>query len=151
MAFTQTSPVPAAPRGSARLLAAAALALLCGWTLYTIPPARARAAAVLHRWLGPTSPDTEISFGEIRARRETLDGQTVLYVEGSLTNAGDRARKSPGLRVALIGDDGRPLYTWKAKAAKPEIEAAGQTPFQTRLLAPPEKFRSIAVSLADES
>lgn len=143
--------VRAAPRAPARLLAAAGLALLSGWMLYTIPPARARAAAALHHWLGPVMPaEAEIKFGEVRARRETVNGQTVLYVEGSLLNSGARARKTPTLRVALIGDDGRPVYSWNARPAKPELEAAHETPFQTRLLAPPEKFKNIAISVADE-
>ena len=73
-----------------------------------------------------------------------------IFATTSLLNSGAKARKTPTLRVALIGDDGRPVYSWKAKPAKPELEAAHETPFQTRLLAPPEKFRSIAISVADE-
>jgi len=140
-------PVRAARRPLRRNLGLAALALLCGWTLYTIPPARARAEAALRPWLPAAA---QVRFGEVRAERGEVNGQTVLYVEGSLLNATARRLKAPALRVALIGDDGRPVYTWKAKPARGEIEAAGQTPFQTRLLAPPERFLRIEITAAPE-
>ena len=95
-------------------------------------------------WVAATA--AAVSFGEIRARRGEIDGQTVLYVEGSLRNAAGRTVKTPALRVALIGDDGRPVYSWKAKGLKPQLEAGRETAFQTRLLAPPERFARIEVT-----
>ena len=57
--------------------------------------------------------------------------------------------KAPTLLVTLIGDDGRPLYAWKTKPARAELPAAQEIAFQARLLSPPARFKSIAVSVAD--
>jgi hypothetical protein len=142
-------PVRTAPRPSRRPLAVAALALICGWTVYTIPSARARAEAALRPLAGalwPAGPD--IGFADLRAERGEWNGQTVLYVEGAVVNASGRRIPAPPLRVALIGDDGRPIYAWTAKPAKAELETAGQTSFRTRLLAPPETFQRIEITAA---
>jgi hypothetical protein len=142
-----SSSIAADARPRARVFAFAGIALLAGWMVYAVPPARARAVAMLRPWLGATLPaEPGLRIGDLRARRGEIDGQTVLYVEGSLANATARTAKTPTLRVALLGDDGRPVYSWKAKVAKPQVEAGKETTFQTRLLAPPEKFKSIAVT-----
>ena len=126
-------------------------AFLCGWALYAVPTARAKTEAALRPLLGAVLPAArEIRIGQTHARRGELNGQTVLYVEGALVNTGGHKLKSPTLRIALMGEDGRPVYTWKAKPTKAEMAANGETPFQTRLLAPPESFRSIAISVEHE-
>jgi hypothetical protein len=100
--------------------------------------------------IGIVAPSpSPIAFGEARARRTEIDGRTILYVEGSLTNASKRRLKTPTLLVTLIGDDGRPLYAWKTKPTRVELPAAQEVAFQTRLLSPPERFKSIEVSLAE--
>ena len=78
------------------------------------------------------------------------DGEwTILYVEGSVWNAGPRKLKTPTLLVTLIGDDGRPLYAWKTKPAGAELPASREAAFQARLLSPPPRFQRIEVSLAE--
>jgi hypothetical protein len=137
--------------GAAKPLLAAAAAIVAAWTLYAAPQARRPALAALRPLLGAMLPaEPSVKIGEVRARRMEVDGQTVLYIEGSLWNTGKRLRKAPALRVTLVGDDGQPLYSWKSKATKAEIEPAGEIPFQTRLLSPPEKFKSIAITMGGE-
>ncbi len=142
------------PQGSPRsgkALFLAAAAMMCAWTVYAAPQVRRPALAALQPLLGVVLPaEPPFRFGEVRARRMQIDGQTVLYVEGALTNTGKRPRKTPPLRVTLLGDDDQPLYTWKSKPAKGEMEPAREVSFQTRLLSPPEKFKSIAITLANE-
>jgi hypothetical protein len=135
-----------ARHGRGQRFAAAAAALLCAWTVYADPVARER-ARLLVRPLMVAAP--ALTFGPASARRVELDGQNVLYVEGSLRNGGARTLKTPTLLVTLIGDDGQPLYSWKAKPGLSEIRAAGEIAWQTRLASPPDKFNRIAVSLAD--
>lgn len=143
---------PAAPtrrgrdRGRGQKLAATAAALLCAWTLYADPVARERARALVQPLF---SAAPALKFGPASARRVELDGQTVLYVEGSLRNDAKRTLKTPTLVVTLIGDDGQPLYSWKAKPTSTEIRASAEIAYQTRLASPPEKFNHIAVALAD--
>src|SRR3954453_12259361 len=127
----------AAPHGKARLAALLA-AGLAAWALYATPPQRWPGLALL------APADSGLKFGAVSARRGEVNGQTVLYVEGPLLNAGKGKRKTPALRLTLIGEDGQPLYSWKAKAASAQMQAPAA--FQTRLLAPPETFRNIAIS-----
>ena len=130
---------------------AVAVLLACGWTAYAAPAVRRPALVALRPLLDVLVPaEPQIKFGEVRARRLQVDGQTVLYVEGVLKNTGKGLRKTPALRVTLLGDDDQPLYTWKSKAAKAEIEPSREVNFQTRLLSPPEKFKNIAISLGAE-
>jgi len=132
--------LPARGAGVAKLGAA----LLAGWALVAVPPARRAIAAALESALPPVPT---LTVNDARARRMEVNGQTVLFVEGVLHNAGAKGRKAPGLKLALVGEDGRPVYTWAAKAARPEVTAGGDVAFQTRLAAPPEKFKSIAITL----
>ena len=120
------------------------------WAVGAQPRVRALAASAarpLAEALDPSAP--ALKFGEVAARRANVDGRTILYIEGALHNSGAAAAKSPSLRIALIGDDGRPLYAWKAKPVAPEIRAGADAPFQTRLLSPPESFARIEVTVAE--
>ena len=138
-----------AARGANRTLALAAAALMLGWFVYAAPPARRAALAALRPLIGAVLPEAPaLDFADVHARRVEINGQTVLYVEGLLVNGAKSRRKTPLLLVTIVGDDGQPLYAWKTKAARPEIEAAGGVSFQARLLSPPEKFQGIAVSFA---
>jgi hypothetical protein len=130
-------------------VAVVAAALLCGWTIYADPIAHAKAVALLRPWVSLVFPgEPEVTFGPTSARRGEIDGQTILYVEGTLRNNGVRPLRTPTLLVTLVGEDGRPLYAWKTKAAAAETPPLGQMAFQTRLLSPPERFVRIEVSLA---
>ena len=143
-------PHPQTPASRAQKVALATAGLLCLWTIYADPLARARAALVLHPLISAVVPSPPpIAFGETRARRTEIDGRTILYVEGSLRNMGGRKVKTPTLKVSLIGDDGRPLYAWKTKPARAELPAAQEAAFQARLLSPPERFKRIEVSVAE--
>jgi len=146
-----TAPAGRSSKRSGAVLAVAA-AIVAAWTFYAAPQARRSALAALRPLFGAMLPaEPSVKIGEVRARRMEVDGQTVLYIEGSLWNTGKRLRKAPALRVTLLGDDDQPLYSWKSKASKAEIEPARDVAFQTRLLSPPDKFKSIAISLANES
>ena len=126
-----------APSGRGRLRASRALALHLRLDGLRRSRRRARAprprCAARRRAVARRARRCEFGRGRARSAARS-NGQTVLYVEGSLRQRRRPPLKAPALRVALIGDDGRPLYTWKAKAAKAEMEASGRTPFQTRLL-----------------
>ncbi len=138
---------PAPVRPKARLAAGFALAI-AAWALYATSAQRWRAIAALRPFVAVFSPgESALKFGEVSARRGEINGQSVLYVEGSLVNGAAQKRKTPTLLITLVGEDGQPLYSWKARPAKAEMQASAD--FRTRLLSPPEKFRNIAISFAD--
>lgn len=143
-------PSPQTPASRAQKIALAAATALCLWTLYADPVAHARAAAALRPLISAFIPaPPPIRFGDARARRTEVGGRTILYVEGSLWNAGQRRLKTPTLLVTLIGDDGRPLYAWTTKPMQSELPPSQEAAFQARLLSPPERFKSIEVSVAE--
>jgi hypothetical protein len=152
---TARSPSAARPSrasGAKPKWAAVAAALMCVWTIYADPIAREKALILLRPLLAevvPTAPS--VKLGPASAHREEIGGQTVLYVEGSLSNTTARKLKSPTLRISLIGDDGQPLYAWKARPAAAEMGPRAEVAFRTRLASPPPSFKSVAVSLADGS
>jgi hypothetical protein len=111
------------------------------------PPTRkAVAAAFRPAWEAAFPPAPTLTVGDVHARRLQLNGQSVLFVEGVLHFTGTKARKTPGLKLALVGDDGRALYSWSAKAARPDLAPGDDVAFQTRLAAPPEAFKSITIA-----
>ena len=133
------------PKGSGAFKLGAAL--LAGWFLVAVPPARRALVESLRPALEAILPSAPtLTVADLRARRMELNGQTVLFVEGVLHYAGAKSRKAPGLKLALVGDDGRPLYAWAAKAARSELAPGADVAFQTRLAAPPESFKSITVA-----
>lgn len=140
---------PETPRARPKARLAAGFALvIAAWALYATPAQRWRGLPVLRPLVAAFSPaETALKFGEVSARRGEINGQSVLYVEGSLVNSATQRRKTPTLLITLVGEDGQPLYSWKAKAAKAEMQASAD--FRTRLLSPPDKFRNIAISFAD--
>ena len=159
-AYTPISPIMAARATSSRSsplmsrarprvrLAAGLTVAIAAWALYATPAQRWRGIAVLRPFVAVfSSAETVLKFGEVSARRGEINGQSVLYVEGSLVNSAAQKRKTPTLLITLVGEDGQPLYSWKAKPAKAEMQASAD--FRTRLLSPPEKFRNIAISFAD--
>lgn len=128
-------------------VAALAAALLVGWAVVAAPPARrAVATALAPVWQAAFPPAPTLTVGDIHARRMPLNGQSVLFVEGVLHYSGAKARKTPGLRLALVGQDGRALYSWTAKAARADLAPGDDVAFQTRLAAPPETFKSITIA-----
>ena len=119
------------------------IALLAGWLVVAAPPSRRAVAAALESVFPPART---LSVDSVSAHRMELNGQTVLFVEGVLHNGAMKSRKAPGLKLALIGEDGRALYTWSAKAARPDLAPGADVAFQTRLAAPPERFKTITVA-----
>jgi hypothetical protein len=146
-ALVATAKASGKASGKAPGVAALAAALACGWALLAAPPARhAIAAALAPAWEAAFPPAPTLTVGDVRARRLALNGQSVLFVEGVIHNGGAKGRKTPGLRLSLVGDDGRALYSWTAKAARPDLAPGDDVAFQTRLAAPPEKFKSITIA-----
>src|SRR5271154_6541054 len=101
-----------APRGhGARwIFAVGVAAALIAWTFVAAEPARLAAFAATT--LSPDAASTAIVIDNVQARRTEVEGQTILYIDGVLVNKGKRTQKSPGVVITIVGDDGRPLYTW---------------------------------------
>jgi hypothetical protein len=88
---------------------------------------------------------------ELRNVKSTLlsdKGGHVLAVVGEIANVEDDVQQVPALRVALRGADGRDMYSWTAPAPKSKLNAGETVAFRTRLAAPPEGAREVAIQFA---
>ncbi len=141
---------PREGRGSGRAFLALLLAVTGGWIFAAANPAQvsAMAARLTSVAMGYGAPGIEIVRTE--ARRTVSDGQTILYVDGTLANKAQSPLKPPRLVITIVGEDDQPLYTWTSRVAQNHIDAAHEAPFQARLLSPPDTFKSIRVALAAE-
>lgn len=71
--------------------------------------------------------------------------QTVLGVEGEITNRRAQATKLPSIRLAIQDAHGRSLYSWVVTAQKPRLAAGETVVFRARLAAPPAAGREVLV------
>jgi predicted Zn finger-like uncharacterized protein len=71
--------------------------------------------------------------------------QSVLGVEGEITNLRAQPIKLPSIRLAIRDGDGRRLYSWVVSAQKPRLAPGETVLFRTRLAAPPAAGRDILV------
>lgn len=75
-----------------------------------------------------------------------FDGsQSVLEVKGRIVNITDHAIPVPEVRVALIDGEAREIYHWKFDAGMGSLGAGASGDFTTRLNAPPQGAKNIAV------
>ncbi len=77
--------------------------------------------------------------------------QTVLGVEGEITNLRAQATKLPSIRLAIGDGHDRILYSWVVAAQKPRLAAGETIVFRTRLAAPPAAGRKILVDFIPTS
>lgn len=111
------------------------VALFAGWVAYG--NVLIQASGRLFSTLTPESPAFKIEH--VEAYRETLNGQPVLHIHGTLRSRRARATTPPSsIHLALLDATGYTLYTWTAKT-----ENNG---FETRLLAPPD-FAQVELKL----
>jgi predicted Zn finger-like uncharacterized protein len=77
------------------------------------------------------------------------DGQqTVLGVEGAITNLRSHAVSVPPIRFAIRDALGREIYSWSVPAQTPRLGAHATSAFRARLAAPPEAGRDVLVEFA---
>jgi predicted Zn finger-like uncharacterized protein len=90
-----------------------------------------------------------LAFGRIETLREIDNGQTVLVVEGSVTNTTRDTREVPALRFALRSNDAQELYAWSLAPKTTALAAGDSFRFRTRLAAPPEQAADVQVRFVE--
>lgn len=90
-----------------------------------------------------------LTFGPIQTLREMENGQPVLVVEGSLSNATAETRDVPAIRFALRDGEAQELYAWSVDPRATTIAAGDQLRFRTRLVAPPERAADLQVRFVE--
>lgn len=92
-----------------------------------------------------------IEFSGLRTSFEQQDGVHVLVIEGDLVNPTRYTRDLPRLRLAVLGNDERELYTWTALLPRETLLAREGLTFRSRLASPPEEGARVSVRFLHRS
>ncbi len=128
---------------------AACLVVTGTWVFRQTIVAAAPDLAGLYSALGAPVNLRGLVFGRIETLREIDNGQPVLVVEGSLSNATKQMREVPALRFALRGPDTQELYAWSIDPKSTTIESGDTIRFRTRLAAPPDQATEVQVRFVE--
>jgi len=128
---------------------AACLVVTGTWVFRQTIVAAAPDLAGLYSALGAPVNLRGLVFGRIETLREIDNGQPVLVVEGSISNATKQMREVPALRFALRGTDTQELYAWSIDPKSTTIESGDTIRFRTRLAAPPEQATEVQVRFVE--
>lgn len=128
---------------------AACLVVTGTWVFRQTIVAAAPDLAGLYSALGAPVNLRGLVFGRIETLREIDNGQPVLVVEGSISNATKQMREVPALRFALRGPDTQEVYAWSIDPKSTTIESGDTIRFRTRLAAPPDQATEVQVRFVE--
>lgn len=86
-----------------------------------------------------------IAFYDVSAERSVVAGLTVLKIEAAMRNVEDRTVSLAPVRMALIGEDGTELFTWRVDPSVQSLEPGETSAIVSELTAPPPNVTTIAV------
>jgi predicted Zn finger-like uncharacterized protein len=75
-------------------------------------------------------------------------GESVLDIEGEITNVKAAENRVPVLRLSLRDAQSREIYAWTAEAPKRHLTIGESVKFQVRLASPPPAAQTLLVSFA---
>ena len=91
-----------------------------------------------------------IDLDHVSARFEEAAGGRFLVVEGVLRSVSRGTLDVPRLRMTLLDDNGRSVYSWTASAGVKALAPREAAPFRARLAAPPLESRQVTVDFVPE-
>jgi hypothetical protein len=86
-----------------------------------------------------------LEFNSIRTSFATQDGVSVLVVEGEIVNVTRRTVVAPRLRLAVLGSDGREIYSWTSVLPRESLAPRDVLAFRSQLASPPEDSKRVFV------
>lgn len=86
-----------------------------------------------------------LEISDVRSVEEMEEGAPMLLVTGAIANVAQAPRDVPRLRLAVVADDGREVYSWTTVAGRTKIGVGETTQFKARLASPPAEGRRIVV------
>ena len=87
-----------------------------------------------------------LDFRNVRSSLFEDGPNRVLMVEGLIANIDARGRTVPDLRLAVLADGDKRIYTWVLASPKARLRAGESTEFRARLVAPPAEGTRVDVS-----
>jgi predicted Zn finger-like uncharacterized protein len=84
-------------------------------------------------------------FKDVNLKTETVEGKSVLVVEGVIIDETRKPVELPRLRFIVRDAHGTEIYAWSAKLEQPLLQPGDKAWFRSRLASPPPEGRSIDV------
>lgn len=86
-----------------------------------------------------------LAFKDVKVTTETVDGKSVLLIEGLIVSETRIPTALPRLRFVVRDENGTEIYGWNAVLEQPGLNPGDKTWFRSRLASPPAEGRSIDV------
>ena len=90
-----------------------------------------------------------LDFRDVKSAQSVEAGQPLLQLSGNIVNVSEHAIPVPLVRVALIDGQSREVYHWTFNAGAGTLAPGASASFTTRLSAPPEEAKSVAVRFVE--
>ena len=86
-----------------------------------------------------------LQFKDVKVSSETVEGKTVLVIEGGIVGEARKALELPRLRFSVRDAQGAEIYAWNAVLQQPVLKPGERALFKSRLASPPPEGRNIDI------
>jgi len=86
-----------------------------------------------------------LTFRDVKVSTETVDGKSVLVIEGAITGDARKPIELPRLRFSVRDAQGAEIYAWNAVLEQPVLKPGERAFFKSRLASPPPEGRNIDI------
>ncbi|MDB5549271.1 MAG: putative Zinc finger/thioredoxin [Tardiphaga sp.] len=86
-----------------------------------------------------------LAFKDIKLSNETVDGKTVLVIEGNIVAQARTAVELPRLRFVVRDGKGTEIYAWNAVLEQAALQPGDKAWFRSRLAAPPPDGQTLDI------
>jgi predicted Zn finger-like uncharacterized protein len=86
-----------------------------------------------------------LQFKDVKVSSETVQGKTVLVIEGVIVGEAAKAVELPRLRFSVRDAQGAEIYAWNALLQQPVLKPGERALFKSRLASPPPEGRNIDI------
>ena len=86
-----------------------------------------------------------VSFKDVKVSTETVDGKSVLVIEGAIVGDTRKSVDLPRLRFSVRDAQGAEIYAWNTVLEQTVLRPGERIPFKSRLASPPAEGRNIDI------
>jgi predicted Zn finger-like uncharacterized protein len=86
-----------------------------------------------------------LTFKDVKITSETVEGKSVLVIEGVIVGEARKPVELPRLRFSVRDAQGTEIYAWNAVLEQPVLKPGEKAWFKSRLASPPPEGRNIDV------
>jgi predicted Zn finger-like uncharacterized protein len=86
-----------------------------------------------------------LRFRDVRVTSETVEGTSMLVIEGAITDDSNKPVELPRLRFSIRDADGAEIYAWNAVLEQSFLRPGEKAVFKSRLASPPPGGRNVDV------